>query len=77
MSARGEDFKYADGCAYPLDVQQRYVLRNGRWGPYFVDTRGGGHDMPLQEVLDTLNRYALRKAQLTWFVGMYGEPKRT
>lgn len=76
MTARWEDFKYADGCTYPLDVQQRYVLRSGKWGPYFVDTRGGCHALPLDEVLQTLNRYALRKAQLTWFVGMYGEPEK-
>lgn len=74
MDDRYEDFTYADGCTYPLSVPDRYELRVGKFGPYFHDTRGSGCDMPLQEVLNTLNRYALRKAQLTWFVGVYGEP---
>lgn len=62
--------------AYPTDVPNRYELRVGKFGPYFHDTRGSGFDMPLQEVLSTLNRYALRKTQLTWFVGVYGEPEQ-
>lgn len=61
---------------YPRDVAPRYELRTGKFGPYFHDTRGSGWDMPLQEVLNTLNRYALRKAQLTWFVETHGEPGR-
>ena len=65
MQGKYEDFKYADGATYPLDVPQRYELRVGKFGPYFHDTRGGGFDMPLEEVLNTLNRYALHKAQLT------------
>ena len=76
MQDKFEDFKYADGATYPLDVGRRYELRNGKFGPYFHDTRGSGFDMPLSEVAATLNRYALRKAQLTWFVGVYGEPEK-
>ena len=37
----------------------RFELRTGKWGPYFHDTqRGGpeGHDMPLDVVLEKLNR---------------------
>lgn len=60
---------------YPRDVPPRYELRTGKFGPYFHDTSGRGFDMPLSEVLNTLNRYALRKAQLTWYVATYGEPK--
>lgn len=74
MDPKYEDFKYADGATYPTDVPTRYELRNGKFGPYFHDTRASGYDMPLSEVLNTLNRYALRKSQLTWFVGVYGEP---
>ncbi len=76
MDAKHEDFKYVDGCTYPCEVTNRYELRVGKWGPYFHDTRGNGYDMPLQDVLKTLNRYALRKAQLTWFVGAFGEPEK-
>lgn len=76
MDNRYEEFTYADGCTYPLSVPDRYELRVGKFGPYFHDTRGSGYDMPLQEVLNTLNRYALRKAQLTWMIGTHGEPER-
>lgn len=60
--------------AYPRDVANRYELRQGKYGPYFRDVVNC-YDMPLDEVLNTLNRYALRKAQLTWYVATYGEPK--
>lgn len=58
---------------YPRDLPPRFELRQGKFGPYFYDTFGAC-DMPLSEVLATLNRYNLRKAQLTWYVGKYGEP---
>lgn len=74
MQDAWRDFEHAPGVAYPRAVRQRYELRHGKFGPYFHDTRNG-YDMPLDEVLNTLNRYALRKAQLTWFVGEYGEPE--
>jgi hypothetical protein len=61
---------------YPRDVPPRFELRQGKYGPYFHDTHNN-FDMPLSEVLNTLNRYQLRKAQLTWYVSAYGEPKRT
>lgn len=67
------EWKHEDGAAYPQAMPPRFELRHGKWGPYFHDLRGG-HDMPLKDVLATLNRYALRKAQLTWFVGQYGDP---
>lgn len=70
---RWKDFEHTAGSAYPQKVRQRYELRHGKFGPYFHDTRSG-YDMPLGDVLDTLNRYALRKAQLTWFVGEFGDP---
>lgn len=38
---------------------ERFELRNGKWGAYFHDTqRGGtdGYDMPLDWVLEKLNR---------------------
>jgi hypothetical protein len=76
MDNRHEDLTYADGCIYPLSGPDRYELRCGKYGPYFHDTRGSGHDMPLQQVLDTLNRYALRKAQLAWMIGVHGEPEK-
>lgn len=72
--AHDEQYPAPDIPAYPRNVSDRYELRQGKWGPYFHDKQGGW-DMPLQEVLDTLNRYALRKAQLTWYVATYGEPK--
>lgn len=59
---------------YPRDVPPRFELRQGKFGPYFHDTRSN-FDMSLSEVLDTLNRYQLRKEQLTWYVSAYGEPK--
>ncbi len=59
--------------SYPTDVADRYELRTGKWGPYFHD-RERDVDLPLQEVLNTLNRYGLRKAQLTWFVAKHGDP---
>lgn len=59
---------------YPREVKPRYELRIGKFGPYFHDRRGSGYDMPLDEVLNTLNRYALRKEQLRWYVETYGEP---
>ncbi len=62
-------------ASYPRSVEDRFELRQGKFGPYFHDKCGGGFDMPLAVVLDTLNRYALRKAQLTWYVATYGEPK--
>lgn len=68
-----KDFVHKPGVGYPTHVRDRYELRHGKWGPYFHDLRGG-HDMPLSAVLNTLNQYALRKAQLTWFVGEHGDP---
>lgn len=44
----------------------RYELRNGKWGAYFHDTKNNGFDMPLDIVLDKLNRleeYTLRLAK--------------
>lgn len=63
-----------DPAGYPRNVPDRYEVRQGKWGMYFHD-REHGYDMPLAHVLDTLNRYALRKAQLTWYVAAYGEPE--
>ena len=57
---------------YPRFLPDRYEIRNGKFGPYFHDKRGAV-DMPLLEVLATLNRYALRKDQLRWYVETYGE----
>lgn len=57
---------------YPTSVPPRFELRQGKFGPYFHDTRSN-FDMPLEEVLATLNRYALRKAQLTWYVSAFGD----
>lgn len=40
-------------------MKPRFELRHGKFGPYFHDTqRGGldGFDMPLERVLDKLNR---------------------
>ncbi len=38
-------------------MSKRFELRQGKFGPYFHDTeRGGGFDMPLDHVLDKLNR---------------------
>ena len=61
---------------YPESVPPRYELRQGKWGPYFHDTSGSGFDMPLAEVLSTLNRYALRKAQLAWYVSAFGDQSK-
>ena len=58
---------------YPRFLPDRYEIRNGKFGPYFHDKRGAV-DMPLLEVLATLNRYALRKDQLRWYVETYGGP---
>ena len=57
---------------YPRFLPDRYEIRNGKFGPYFHDKRGAV-DMPLVDVLATLNRYALRKDQLRWYVETYGE----
>ena len=59
---------------YPRNMPPRFELRQGKFGPYFHDVVNG-YDMPLQEVPNTLNRYALRKEQLTWYVSAYGEPR--
>lgn len=60
---------------YPTMISpDRYELRNGKWGAYFYDNERN-IDMPLDEVLNTLNRYSLRKEQLTWFVTKYGDPQ--
>lgn len=69
----GQDIAVPELPSYPRDVPARFELRQGKLGPYFYD-KHGGCDMPLDEVLSTLNRYALRKAQLTWYVATYGEP---
>lgn len=58
---------------YPENIADRYELRSGQYGPYFRD-KNSGTDLSLQAVLNTLNLYALRKAQLTWFVTKYGDP---
>lgn len=71
--AKWKDFEHAPGAPYPEAISPRYELRHGKFGPYFHDKRGN-FDVPLEDVLATLNLYALRKAQLTWFVGEYGDP---
>ena len=68
------DYKYNEGDAYPLNVPERYVVRLGQYGMYFHDRRSE-QDMPLNEIRNTLESYALRKAQLAWMIGKYGEPK--
>lgn len=74
MSTQDNELPVPELPEYPRGVADRFELRQGKWGPYFHD-KSGGFDMPLHEVLITLNRYALRNAQLTWHVTTYGEPK--
>lgn len=62
----------SDAQKYPTSVPPRFELRQGKFGPYFHDTRGNV-DMPLERVLETLNRYALRQAQLAWYVTTFGD----
>lgn len=73
MAETWTDYVHGAGQPYPEVIAHRYELRHGKFGPYFHDLRSG-YDMPLQEVLNTMNRYALRKAQLAWFVGEFGDP---
>ena len=61
--------------SYPFAVDDRFELRSGKFGQYFFD-KENNIDLPLWMVLDKLNRYALRKAQLAWYVTEYGEVKR-
>lgn len=43
----------------------RFELRHGKYGPYFHDRRrGGGYDLPLEEVLAKLNRLEGYKERL-------------
>jgi hypothetical protein len=42
----------------------RFELRNGKFGPYFHDTKGSGYDMPLTDVLIHLNQKEEYKQRL-------------
>lgn len=42
----------------------RYELRTGKYGQFFYDTQGGGYALPLDTVLEKLNRKEAYKARL-------------
>ena len=70
-----KDYEYNEGDSYPRNVEKRYGLRIGKFGMFVYDTKATGYAMSLESIVDTLEQYALRKAQLTWMIGKYGEPK--
>lgn len=45
-------------------MSTRYELRAGKYGPYFWDTSGAGYALPLESVLEKLNRKEDYKARL-------------
>ncbi len=45
-------------------MSTRYELRNGKYGAYFWDTQGSGYALPLESVLEKLNRKEDYKARL-------------
>ena len=42
----------------------RYELRTGKYGQFFYDTQGSGYALPLESVLEKLNRKEEYKKRL-------------
>lgn len=42
----------------------RYEIRTGKYGQYFFDTEGSGYALPLETVLEKLNRKEEYKQRL-------------